>query len=135
MWIGLYTKTIQNLQNYPLVLVALKEQHSLFKEISHNPYLIAEGINDSYANLEMEQLRFKALEVIEHINSEKIQELVQSYEKAQSVSLGSSDINQVAKAAYENRVETILIEEDRIIPGKINNAGDVIICDITQPGL
>ena len=33
---------------------------------------------------------------------------------------GSNDINQVAKAAAENRVSRILIESDRIIPGKVN---------------
>ncbi len=123
------------LSKLPLILVSLPEYHSLFKGISHNPYLIAEGINASYAALEKEQLSCKAIEVIEHINSEKTLELTQSYEKAEAESLGSSDIAQVAKAACESRVETILIEEDKIIPGNIQNAGDVMFGDIDDPDI
>ena len=117
----------------PLILVSLKEYHSHFKEISHNPYLIAEGINASPATLEKEQLIGKAYEFIEHINSIKKQELAQSYRKAEAESLGSSDIPEVSMSAYENRVETILIEADKIIPGKIDTAGEVILGDIDDP--
>jgi hypothetical protein len=50
------------LENYskpsklPLILVSLKENHNIFKKISHNPYLIEEGIKGSYDSFEIEQL-------------------------------------------------------------------------------
>jgi hypothetical protein len=104
----------------PLILVSLKEYHSQFKNISNNPYVIEEGIYNSYDSLEIDELMVKALEIIKPINVEKIRNLVESYEKAQAESLGSSELAQVCKAAYDGRVETILIEENRIVPGRID---------------
>jgi len=118
----------------PLILVALKEYHSLFGGISHNPYLLEEGVNISYDSLEMEEFIGKALEIIEPINAIKIHKLMESYEDAEAESLGSSDLAQVVKAAYDRRVETIFIEENRIIPGKIDyDTGEIKLCDSSMP--
>lgn len=118
----------------PLILVSLKEHHSHFKEISHNPYLIDEGINISYESLEMDKLKSKALEIIKPIALKKTQELIESFRNAEADSLGSSDLVQVVKAAYESRIKTLLLEEDRIIPGKIDyNTGKINFCDLKMP--
>lgn len=104
----------------PLILVSLTENYSEFKKLSNNPYLLEEGISKSIESLDMDELQKKARLMIEAINMEKIQKLAAAYAKAESELLGSSDLKQVAKAAYESRIETILIEEDKIIPGKID---------------
>lgn len=118
----------------PLILVALKEHHAQFQALSHNSYLIEEGVNVSYESLEIEQLKSKALEIIEPINEKNTKILTDAFKKAQGEFGGSSDLAQVAKAAFESRVETMLIEEDRIIPGKIDpTTGGTDFCDITSP--
>ena len=116
-----YSKTSE----LPLILVSLKEHHSLFRHISHNPYILETGINSSYESLETEQLTEKALEIIEPIYQEKIKNLTDSFETANANSLGSDDLAQIVKAAYENRVKTVFIEADKIIPGKINDTGEI----------
>ena len=76
----------------------------------------------------------KALEIIEPINLKKIRNLVESYRKAEAESLGSSDLTQVSKAAFDSRVETLLIEENRIVPGKIDyNSGEMVFGAIGDP--
>lgn len=118
----------------PLILVALKEYHAPFKKISDNPYLIESGINTSYDSLELEQIKSKAMEIITPINLEIVQKLVKAYKVAEAESLGSSALSQVAKAAYESKIETILIEEDRMISGKIDfNNGNITSWDINDP--
>lgn len=118
----------------PLILVALKEYHAPFKKISDNPYLIEAGINTSYDSLELEQIKSKAMEIITPINLEIVQKLVKAYKVAEAESLGSSALSQVAKAAYESKIETILIEEDRMISGKIDfNNGNIASWDINDP--
>ena len=110
----------------PLILVALTEYHSQFKSISDNPHVIEEGIHSSYDSLKIDELKIKALEIIKPINLEKMRKATESYKKAEAESSGSSDIAQVVKAAFESRVETILIEENRIVPGKIDlDTGEV----------
>ena len=128
------------LENYskpskmPLILVALKEYHSLFGGLSHNPYLLEEGINISYDALEMEEINSKALELLRPINEERTRKLTESYENAEAESFGSSDLAQVVKAAYESRIETLLMDENRIEPGKIDDkTGKINLCDIQTP--
>ena len=128
------------LENYskpsklPLILVSLKEHHNIFKKISHNSYLMEEGIKGSYNSFEMEHLTEKAWEIIEPIYLEKTQNLVNSFENAKANSSGSDDLVQITSAAFENRVETILIESDKIIPGKIDyNTGKIELWNIKDP--
>ncbi len=105
----------------PLIVVSLPEFLSLFKSISNNPYVLEEGIENSYDSLDKDTLKTKALEIIKPINVKKLQKVIESYNIAKADSLGSSDINEVSKAAFNSRIETILIEENKIIPGKINH--------------
>ncbi len=128
------------LENYskpsklPLILVSLKEHHSIFKKISHNSYLMEEGIKGSYDSFDMEQLTEKAWEIIEPIYLEKTQNLVNSFENAKANSSGSDDLAQITSATFENRVETLLIEAGKIIPGKIDsNTGKIESGNIKDP--
>ena len=128
------------LENYsksselPLILVSLKAYHALFKHVSHNPYLLERGIDSSYESLETEQLTEKALRIIEPIYLEKIKNLADSYETAKANALGSDDLSQVIKAAFENRVKTVLIQDNKIISGKIDyNTGEIKFGNILNP--
>ena len=40
----------------PLILVALDEYHTIFKDLSHNSYLLDEGIKVNYEALDIEDL-------------------------------------------------------------------------------
>lgn len=107
------------LMKLPLYLVALAEYHTPFKEWSHNPYLQKEGIRKDYEGLPLEELRQQAWEVIEPFYLEKTKMLVDRFEQARAKFLGSDDIAQVARAAAENRISMLLIDADRVYPGRV----------------
>ncbi|KAF0227050.1 MAG: hypothetical protein FD133_672 [Erysipelotrichaceae bacterium] len=115
------------LENYskisklPLILVCLTEYRTEFNKLSNNPYLLEEGINKSIESLELDEIHSMAREIMDVINSEKTQKLTDAYGSASAASLGSSDLIEVAKAAFESRVDTLFIEEDKIIPGKLDD--------------
>jgi hypothetical protein len=118
----------------PLILVSLSEYHSEFKKLSNNPYLLEEGISKSIESMDLDEIQKRARMIIETINTEKIHKLTESYAKSEVDLLGSSDLAQVAKAAYESRVATILIEEDKIVPGKIDaKTGEIKYGDLDGP--
>ena len=118
----------------PLILVSLKEYHSQFKKLSRNRYLLEEGINSSYESIETKQLNEKALKIIEPIYTEKMKKLTDDFNIAKANLLGSDDIKQIAKAVFENKVKTVLIEADSMIPGKIDaNTGRIELGDQTDP--
>lgn len=114
------------LENYsrptdlPLILVALDEYHSVFKEISHNPLLMEDGVKTSFDTMSLEDLKEQSWKVMEPIYLDKTKKLVDRYEFERSKFFASDDIAQVARAAMENRIDTLLIESDRVLPGKIN---------------
>lgn len=118
----------------PLILISLKEHRSEFKKISNNPYLLEAGISKSIESLDLDEIQRSARTIIEAINIEKVQEMAEAYAKAEADSLGSSDLAQIAKAAYESRIETMLIEEDKIVPGKIDTStGKIERGDLEHP--
>ena len=130
------------LENYsrpsglPLMLVSLAEYHTLFYNISYNPFLMKDGIKTSYDALDSEQLRKSVWEKIEPLYLEKTRILVDEYNEARAKFLGSDDLAQIARAALENNIATLLIEADRIIPGKINSdTGELIRGDLKDPNV
>ncbi|MDK2902209.1 MAG: hypothetical protein PWQ93_128 [Clostridiales bacterium] len=104
----------------PLLVVALPEYYSLFKEISRNPFLIEQAVKVDYTALTKEDLKKKVWEAIEPLYRQKIKELVERFGEAKAKGLGSDDIAKVAMAAFQFNIDTILIEEDRIVPGKVD---------------
>ena len=121
-------------ERLPLVLVALDEHQGEFKKISRNKYLLDEGINLNFEALNKEQLKESFWERLEPLYINKTKELVDRFETSRAQDLGSSDIVQVARATIENRVDTILIEADREIGGKLNKeTGEITDGSIEKP--
>lgn len=121
-------------ERIPLVLVALDEHQGEFRKISRNKYLLGEGINLNFEALNMDQLQKTFWERLEPLYIKKTNELIDRFETARAQDLGSSDIVQVARACIQNRVDTVLIEADREIEGKLNKeTGEIIEGDIDEP--
>jgi hypothetical protein len=104
----------------PLILVALGEYHSDFKNKSINPYLHEEGVTKSYESMDLDEIKEEVLEIIKPIHEAKIQELIDTFKQAESGSLGSSKVAKIASAAFDGRIDTVLIEENKIVGGKID---------------
>lgn len=116
--------------NLPLVLVALKEYHGEFKKISHNPYLLEEGVKKAYDSIDIKELKDEVWDVIECYYEKKTEEVVVRYNDSKSNFLCSDDYMQIGKASIENRVDTLIIEADKILSGKVNReTGEVNILE------
>jgi hypothetical protein len=106
----------------PLMLAALTEYHAPFRDLSHNPLLMATGIAKNPDSLSIEQLRAEAWRLVEPFYLQRLAQLVDDYRTAQSRQLGSDDLSQVAVAVVAGRVGTLLVEDNRQIPGTIDHA-------------
>jgi hypothetical protein len=110
----------------PLVLAALPQHQSLFRSISHNPFLVEEGIIADPQLLEPDTLRDKALEVLEPQLNQKIDHVVDRYEEAVSKSLGSDNPFDITEAALAGNVSVLLLDEQSVYPGGIDTVkGDI----------
>ena len=99
-------------------------------------YLQEQGIKADYQAMSLQDLQEAAWEVLEPLYIERTQELVQEFEVAKANNLGSDDISQIAKATVEGRVRRVLIEADRVYPGKINKeTGEITEDKIEHPDI
>lgn len=118
----------------PLILATLNEHQGLFRSLTKNPYLIDEGMRVNYETLSTKDIREAAWEVLESFYLDKTRRLVDRFNSQRSKFLGSDILGEVARAALEGRVDTLIIEADRIEPGKINKeTGRIEEGDLEDP--
>lgn len=110
----------------PLILAALPEHHHLFHSLSHNPFLMKEGISVNPDVMSISELRRRAWHVLEPQYNASLTTLAEEFGFAKSIGLGSDDIADVAAAAADGRVKTLMIESDRRIAGHINSTTGIL---------
>jgi hypothetical protein len=105
----------------PLILAALPEHHAMFHDVSHNPALLPESIDVHPDALDdIKELRQRAWAIMEPHYQKRIDDVVEGFGADQSKGLGSDDVEHVGKSVVEGRVSTLLIEEERMIPGHLD---------------
>jgi hypothetical protein len=118
----------------PLILAALPESHHLFRRVSQNPFLMAEGIDVHPDALAGDALRERAWRVVEPRYLARLAGLVEEFGSAKSKDLGSAELAAVAEAAAAGRVAKLLIEADRHIPGRLDPvSGRIEPGDLSHP--
>ncbi|WP_341864173.1 hypothetical protein [Gymnodinialimonas sp. 57CJ19] len=104
----------------PLLLAALPEHHHLFREVSDNPLLMAQAIDVDPASVSLEDLRARAWDIVLPTYLERLDHLVERFEAAAATERGSADLSEIGKAAVAGRIETLLLDADRVVPGHVN---------------
>ncbi len=128
------------LENYsrkaklPLILASLDEHQGMFRKISKNSYLMDEGIKGSYDSFKLEQLTEKAWEIILPVYLEKTKKLTDVFQIAKGNASGTDSIEEATKMAFESRIETVMIEADKLVPGKIDpHTGEIKFGSMDNP--
>jgi hypothetical protein len=118
----------------PLILAALPQHHHLFHQVSQNPLLVQDGIEFNPDSLPADELRALAWQAVEPRYQARLASLREEFEQARSKSVGSDDLAEVAEASASGRVETLLIEADRQIAGRLDGAtGRVELANPSDP--
>jgi hypothetical protein len=118
----------------PLILAALPEHHHLFHQVSQNPLLVQDGIRFDPDSLPIDELRAHAWRTVEPRYQARLLSLREEFEQARSKSVGSDDLAQVTEASTAGRVETLLVDADRQIAGRLDSAtGRVELANLNDP--
>ena len=104
----------------PLLLAALPEHHHQFRTISTNPFLMDASIDVNPKDLSADALRERAWSLFQPFYLERLARLVEAFGTAQSKQQGSADLSDVAKAAVQGRVASLLLEAERQMPGRLD---------------
>ncbi|WP_226801600.1 hypothetical protein [Alkalilimnicola sp. S0819] len=116
----------------PLVLLALPENQGDFRRLSHNPFLLEQGIDASPTALSVEDLRRRAWEVIEPQYLQRLAALCEMFAAARARAQGDADLVLIGRNAVAGRIATLLIEADRQVPGHIDGQSGAVEFD--EPG-
>ena len=119
----------------PLILAALTEHQNLFQKVNKNPLLLTTGIEINPTSVSVDQLANLAWEIMEPEYNLKLDSIVSNFEQARVNGKGSDDYKEVAVAAVEGRIDTLIVEDNRIIPVRITNlvTGNTQKKDLTNP--
>jgi len=125
-----------NPSGLPLILAALPEHQSLFRSISRNPALLPKGIEKHPDVMSLNELGEHAWGVVRPFYLAKLSELVEIFGAAKARQKGTDDLRQVAHAAVDGRIDTLLIEAERKIAGHINaDTGEIQKDELTNPAV
>lgn len=113
----------------PLVLVALPEYHSHFREISENEFLMKEGIKMDFSRFSNETLALQ----LENLMTPHIRNLLQSwrdrFRTAQANGQASDFVEDVLSAVIEKRVDTLFINRQKSLHGLLNLEDQTYLID------
>lgn len=120
---------------WPLILAALAEHHNLFQKVNKNSLLLTNGITIDPSSVPLDKLAIMAWEIMEPEYNLKLDNLVSWFEQSRANGKGSDDYKEVALAAVEGRVDTLIVESDRIIAIRVTNlvTGNTQNKDLTNP--
>jgi len=105
----------------PLILAALPEHHNLFQEVNKNEFLLPKGIPLDPKSASTDKLKNEAWKIMEPEYAKKLAGLAEDYMQAKSRGEGTDDPREAAVAAAEGRIDTLLVESNRVIPGRIED--------------
>ncbi|MFM1801024.1 MAG: hypothetical protein RJA81_376 [Planctomycetota bacterium] len=126
-------KFISNHDPLPLVLVGLSEHQGTFRKVSNNPHLASEGVASGPSGLSARELKDKAFAVVEKIQHQFVKGMIDQVEQASAHGRGSTDLAEIARAAISGRVGSLLVDADRIIPGKLLENGEIQMAQLSDP--
>ncbi len=118
----------------PLILATLPEHHNLFQKVSNNLHLLPNGIMINAKSVSIEKLKSLAWEIIEPEYFSTLDKLAERFNQAKADKVGSDTIEEIGVAAALGRVDTLILETDRIVPGRIDSeTGNIETADLEHP--
>lgn len=118
----------------PLILAALPEHQAMFRKITQNPHLMAEGIASNPGAMNIEDLRKSAWKLLEPHYLTRLEKLKENFQTARARHAGTDDLSEAAKAAIGGRIATLLVEDERILAGVIDRTtGAIKSGDLAAP--
>ena len=107
----------------PLILAALPEYQTPFRRVSRNRFLLHDGILGNPGAVSLETLRQRSWAVMEPAYLGRLAHVVETFGSARAGGRGAVDPTDIAAAAMAGRVDTLLIEAERVLPGRVDASG------------
>lgn len=120
----------------PLILAALQENQSAFRAVSKNQSLLPTGINVDPNHVPLERLRQEAWAIVEPYYHERTRKLIDDFHVAKNWKAAGENLKDVAEAAFQGRVATLLVDSSKQVGGSIDpQTGQAELGELARPDL
>src|SRR5690606_20550269 len=99
----------------PLILAALPEYQTFFREASHNQNLVSDAAirRDPFKGVQIDDLRQMAVEAMQPVWERQMRDLRERFGNARSQQKGSDDLHDIGRNAAFGKVATLMIQQAR----------------------
>ena len=108
----------------PLVLFALPENQSVFRELSNNRFLSEECVEKSSAQLNNQQIEEEAKNVATEVVQKRHKKLLEDFQETPPSLRLESQFSDLAMASVEGRIDYLMIEDEYNVKGRIDENGE-----------
>lgn len=109
-----------NKYKIPLILIALPEHQSTFRQNSQNQYLLDKGVEKSPDSIKPNELKESLWNALEPLYLEKTENLLTRYHEGLSNDTSTHTLQDIVKAMVQERIQTLVIQDGKHISGTIN---------------
>lgn len=118
----------------PLLLAALPEHHHAFREVSENPHLLDETIDVFPGDLTLDELRERAWDKVLPHYLARLAGFIDRFHAAMPRGQATADLADAARALVEGRIATLLLDDGRQVPGRMDAAsGEITLGKLEDP--
>lgn len=118
----------------PLLLAALPEHHHVFREVGENPHLLDETIDVFPGDLTLDELRERAWDKVLPHYLERLDGFIDRFNAAMPRGQATADLADAARALVEGRIATLLLDDGRQVPGRMDAAsGEITLGKLDDP--
>jgi hypothetical protein len=118
----------------PLILCALPENQSAFRAISKNQSLVVTGVNVDPNHVPLERIRQEAWSIVEPYYHDRTKGLIDQFHVAKNWKAAGEDVKDVAEAAFQGRIATLLVDATKQVGGKLDpQTGAAELGELARP--
>jgi hypothetical protein len=118
----------------PLILAAAEPLVSIYRSVNTYPQLAKVEIEGSPEGLTEGQLAERARPILDRLYREELAAWRALFQERENQGRATTDIARVARAATSGAVDTILIDINKVIPGRIDEQGAVSFAEKQDTG-
>jgi hypothetical protein len=113
----------------PLILAAAEPMDSIYRSVSSYPHLLATSFAGNPDALSDVELADGARRLLDDLHRDELQAIRETYALRASQRRASADIADVARAATYGLVDTVLVDIDEAVPGRVDEETGAVSFD------
>lgn len=118
----------------PLILAATRPTDDIYRSVNTYPRLAAEMLDGNPETLTDAELGSEARLILDRLHAAELRSLAELFEKRAGQHRTATDLADIARAATYGQVDTLIVDIDRLIPGRIDEeTGALTLTDEESP--